>query len=159
MAMIDYGSVVKKNGKIIQDKLFMDMNESVGFTIKTIPYRGYNEQIEGNYFSYMGDSEMLVCIYKQQILIISNGDILKYWNLATSDEDWKKYNLSFSLNGVDFKLKRSKYAKTRYKLRFIYKCDTYECLFGLGVDVNKNYWHYESKPEIRYVEKWFKGEN
>jgi hypothetical protein len=68
MAMMDYGSVVKKNGVIIQKEMFMEMKEAVGFEIRSIEHnywndgKTYNTKIEGEYFSYIGDEELLVCV-------------------------------------------------------------------------------------------------
>ena len=67
MAFIDYGSVVKKNGEIIQKDFFMDMKESVGFTLGKLEYKDWTNDeiiINGNFFSYMGDKDFLICIYR-----------------------------------------------------------------------------------------------
>ena len=87
MAMIDYGSVVKKNGKIIQTEMFMDMKDIVGFEIDSIPYRHFNEfeqkyvdddiKIKDEFFSYIGDNELLLCIYKCSIYFVVNNQIVK----------------------------------------------------------------------------------
>lgn len=168
MAMIDYGSVVKKNGTIIQKEMFMNMKDSVGFEIDSIPYRYFNEfeqkyidydiEIKDEFFSYIGDNELLLCIYKCSIYFIVNNQIVKIQR-----DLWLDYNLpyelqklEFNLNGVDFRIKRLANDRNRYKLRFTYKGDLYEVLYGYGVDVNKNSWYGVSEKERRYIDNWFK---
>lgn len=180
MAMIDYGSVVKKNGKIIQNKMFMDMKETVGFVIdKELTFKsmyrkqlydedyniiGYKdkEQIRtvipnNNFFSYIGDKELLILVYKGTLIFISNGEIIKIQNDLWLDYDlpYELQKLEFTLNNVDFKIKRL-FNQNRYKLRFTYKEDLYEVLYGYGVDINKEYWYDVSPRERRYINKWFK---
>lgn len=177
MAMIDYGSVVKKNGIIIQEEMFMNMKKSVGFRIKSIKqsykesiyeddknykphtpkHYDYKLRIDGNYFSYMGDEDLLLCIYKCGIIFISHGRIIKHINGL--EENWnlpyEPMVLNFNLKGIDFHIKRLKPNASRYKLRFWYKGNLYECLYGYGVDVNKNIW-YDVKPnEQRFIDNWF----
>ena len=182
MAFIDYGSVVKKNGKIIQKDSFMNMKEAVGFTInkikqsykddwecwleddnynkikllKTPKHKDYNVKVNGNYFSYIGDKDLLICIYKEQVTIISHGHILKNEYLGWFG-NVKKYNLSFEIAGVKFHIKRL-FNENRYKMRFEYKGNLYEVLFGYGVDVNKKIWYYSGDKEKIWVYNWFKEE-
>lgn len=159
MAMIDYGSVVKKNGKIIQKEMFMDMKEAVGFEIDSLQ-EGIEGKtlIDGDWFSYMGDEELLVCTYKTQVLIVSNNEIKKHVWYGTLDGNWRlpfpKYQLQFEVNGTKFHIKKL-FNQNRYKLRFEYKNDLYECLYGYGVDVDKNIWYNVTPKERRYIDKWF----
>lgn len=175
MAMIDYGSVVKKNGAIIQKEIFMDMKEAVGFTIKNIQYsyirndydkdyniirkRKYTDivDVDGNYFSYIGDKDLLVCVYKGTLMFISNNEVVK-----VQRDLWLDYNLpyelqklDFTVNGVEFNIKRLAKDRNRYKLRFSYKGNLYEVLYGYGVDVDKDVWYDVSKKERRYIDNWF----
>ena len=64
--------------------------------------------------------------------------------------------LDFTLNGVDFRIKRLAKDRNRYKLRFTYKGDLYEVLYGYGVDINKDSWYGVSPTERRYIDNWFK---
>lgn len=179
MAMIDYGSVVKKNGKIIQTEMFMNMKESVGFVIdKELVFKSkYREQLydenynaigyedkecietvrpNGNFFSYLGDKELLVLVYKGTLIFISNDEIIKIQNDLWYDYElpYKLQKLEFTINGVDFKIKRL-FNQNRYKLRFTYKGELYEVLYGYGVDVNKDDWYNVSPKERRYIDNWF----
>ena len=175
MAMIDYGSVVKKNGTIIQKEMFMDMGKSIGFVLNEIPYsyerNKYDDdfnvigreivnttmRINGEFFSYIGDKELLICIYKGTIVFISNNKIVKIQNDLWFDYSlpYRLQKLDFSVNGIDFKIKRLSKYKNRYKLRFYYKGDLYECLYGYGVDVRRDVWYDVTPKESRYLDEWF----
>lgn len=164
MAILDYGSVVKKNGKIIQNEMFMNMKEAVGFTIDTISYKYFSEysnkeeccevKINDNCFSYIGDEELLLCIYKGSIYFISNGQILKIQRDLWLDYDipYCLQKLEFSLNEIDFRIKRL-FNQNRYLLRFVYKGDLYEVIYGYGVDVDKDSWYNVSRKEKRYSQQ------
>ena len=167
MAMTDYGSVVKKNDKIIQTEMFMDMKDAVGFTIDKIPYSYYSSysnevrnctiNIDGEFFSYIGDRELLLCIYKGSIYFISNEEIVRIqrdlW--LNYDLPYELQKLEFTINGVNFRIKRLAKNKHRYKLRFSYKGDLYEVLYGYGVAAKKDYWSDVSPKEQRYIDNWF----
>lgn len=168
MAMTDYGSVVKKNGVIIQKEMFVDMKEAVGFEIDKIPYRyfskydnkyiDYEIEIKDKFFSYIGDNKLLLCIYKGFIYFISDNKLIKIQRDLWLDYDlpYELQKLDFTLNGVDFRIKRLAKDRNRYKLRFTYKGDLYEVLYGYGVDVNKDSWYDVSPTERRYIDNWFK---
>lgn len=161
MAMIDYGSVAKKNGKIIQRDMFMNMKEAVGFEIKSAKYNidgnVFEETIKGNYFSYIGDKDLLICVYKCGLTIVSNNKVLRFINGLEKDPylNYKTMVYKFEVNGVKFYLKRLNEQSNRYKLRFEYKNNLYEVLYGYGVDVDKNKWYDVTKKERRYINKWF----
>ena len=170
MAMIDYGSVVKKNGCIIQKEFFMDMKKAVGFVIDSVEYLKdeyvYDNQkekyiltgkkilskidINDNYFSYIGDREFLVCIYKGRLDIFSNNKYIDTIN----DIPYGKFRNDVRINGVTLHIKRL-FNNNRYKLHFEYKNNIYDVLYGYGVDVNKNLW-YDVTPKIkRFVNNWY----
>lgn len=175
MAMSDYGSVVKKNGKIIQKEFFMDMKEMVGFVLEkathTYEVEKFNEEgilyktgevktrdvyIDVFFFSYIGDEELLVCIYKGVLVFVSHGKVIKMQHdLYVSDAPYEIQKLEFAINNVKFRIKRLDKDRHRYKLRFWYKGDLYEVLYGYGVDINKNIWYNLSNKEKRYIDKWF----
>lgn len=181
MAMIDYGSVVKKNGKIIQKEAFMDMKQAVDFRIKSIKqsykeiifedetdegykfhtpkHYDYKNRIDGDYFSYMGDENLLVCVYKCGLTFISHGRIIKY--IGGIDDryelPYEKMTLDVTIKEINFHIKRL-YNQNRYILRFWYKGYLYECLYGYGVDVNKDIWYDVEPNERRFIDKWFNDE-
>lgn len=178
MAYSDYGSVVKKNGEIIQNEMFMDMKKAVGFRINSIKksyketvykddenykphtpkHYDYKLRIDGEYFSYIGDEDLLLCIYKCGIVFISHGRVIKYINDMEEDYNyfwWERKSFNFEVKNVKFHMKRLADDRNRYRLRFFYKGDLYEVLYGYGVDVNKNIWYDVTPKERRYIDKWF----
>ena len=79
MAFIDYGAIAFKNGKCIQNSFFMDMKESIGRSI---------DGIDGNYFSYIGDSDLVIAFYKCQMVIFTDTLVDKvYFNCSNSITD------------------------------------------------------------------------
>lgn len=163
MAMMDYGSIVKKNGKIIQTDMFMDMKEALGFELLEAKYE-YNgniekQRVEGNYTSYMGDEELLVCVYKcRATFIVGNKIVKNIYNLNEGlhyGEDLM--SIKFDINGVSFHIKRL-FGQNRYQMKFRYKGDSYDCIFGYGVDLNIKLWYNLGRKERRFLIKWMKGE-
>ena len=162
MAMVDYGAVLKKNGIVIhRDDFFMDMQKAVGFTIDSlIDEDGYNYQINGNYFVYIGDKELLICVYKTQLLIISNNKIVNRVFGANVDSYsiHDKFRLKFEVNGIKFDIKRISYGNM-YLLRFWYKGNLYECIYGYGVDNSVKNWYYNNNRERRIAKEFFRNKS
>jgi hypothetical protein len=69
---------------------------------------------------------------------------------------WERKSFNFEVKGIQFHMKRLADDRNRYKLRFEYKNDLYEVLYGYGVDVNKDSWYDVEPKERRYIDKWFK---
>jgi len=160
MAMVDYGAVLKKNGIVIhRNDFFMDMQKAVGFTINKIQDKdGYDYQINDNYFVYIGDEELLICVYKTQLLIISNNKIIHRVFGANVDSYniHDKFRLKFKVNGIKFDIKRISYGNM-YLLRFWYKGSLYECIYGYGVDNSLKNWYYNNNRERRIAREFFKN--
>ena len=110
----------------------------------------------------MGDKDFLICIYKSQLVIISNNKIEEIIWYGTEKGDiilpYKKQSLHIEILGIKLHIKRL-YNNNRFKLRFWYKGDLYECIYGYGVDIDKNIW-YDVKPnEQRFIDDWFSAEH
>jgi len=161
MAMLDYGVVLKKNGIVLhRDDLFMNMQKAVGFTIDKLQDKDNEEyiyQINGNYFVYIGDKEMLICVYKTQLLIISNNEIIHrvYGANIDSYSMHDKFRLKFEVNGVKLDIKRISYGNM-YLFRYWYKGNLYECIYGYGVDNSIKEWYYNDSRERRIAKEFFK---
>lgn len=164
MAMIDYGAILKKNKVIInKNEMFMDMEKAVGFEIDKIEHDYWNKgemselKISHQYFVYMGDEELLVFIYKHIVYIVSNNKLFKVIYGLDSNPNLPFVNMvyNFNINGTQFHMKRLSEKCNRYKLRFEYKNNLYECLYGHGVDIDKNKWYISNSKEQRYVDKWY----
>lgn len=87
MAFLDYGALLKVNGEFINKNtdLFMESSDT-NYIIDKAKYRACNHndkyydtdiQINGNYFVYAGDKDLLLCFYKCMFYVIENGIITK----------------------------------------------------------------------------------
>lgn len=102
MSMIDYGALLRVDGKLVNrdGDLFMDMQEAVGFTLDKAQYfyngKDYEIDISDNFYVYTGKPEFLLTFYKTHFYIISNGKVIKS---VSTDERINEY--SFYINGVN----------------------------------------------------------
>lgn len=83
MAMIDYGAILKVNGKFINknnEDLFMKCSDT-GYVCKKASYnydgKEYEIDIDGNFFVYAGDENFLLCFYKSTAYAIHNNKVVK----------------------------------------------------------------------------------
>lgn len=79
MAMIDYGALLRVDGKLINEgKMFMDASD-MGYVCEKAYYPTYDCEmdIDGNYFVCAGDEELLLCFYKCQCIVIPNNEVIK----------------------------------------------------------------------------------
>lgn len=101
MSMIDYGALLRIDGKFINrdGDLFMDMQEAVGFTLDKAQYfydgKDHEIDINGDFYVYAGMPEFFLTFYKTHFYIISNGKIIKS---VSPDERINEY--SFYIKGV-----------------------------------------------------------
>ena len=84
MACIDYGALLRVNGKFINKNTDLFMSSSdMGYVCKKAYDPKYKEEydIAGNFFVYAGDEELLLTFYKGMLYVIQNGIITrKLWN-------------------------------------------------------------------------------
>lgn len=84
MAMIDYGALLRVNGKLINKNydLFMKASDA-GYVAKDIlDLDGKIRDIDGNYFVYAGDEHFCVAFYKGMYKVISDGKVIyAAWNM------------------------------------------------------------------------------
>ena len=199
MAMIDYGAILKKNGKIInRDEFFMDMETAVGWTdYPHIKYEdcdcinedGYSDchncpranrvyyedieyyslkcdcrgiepnsnHMEGNWFAYAGDTELVVGFYKQMVMTWYKGEQKIHWLR------WDyagKYSINIEVGGAKLHFKALSENKSVYYGRFHYKGDLYEVVFGYGIDPTQSTWNrvkkdYCDKKTIKLVDRFW----
>ena len=84
MAFIDWGALLKVNGKFINKDadLFMDCSDT-GYVCEKAVYKdGQEYDIQGNYFVYAGDKSFMLCFYKGMFYVISDEKIIHTvsWN-------------------------------------------------------------------------------
>ena len=170
MAMIDYGAIAFKNGKLISTDMFTPMIDMVGWEdTENDTYHNYNTdkdnplKLKGNYFAYIGDSDCTIAFYKCSMVIIekySDGAFYfhhEYFN--STYYTWTKWEKYAGVNSAKIKVtKRNGYFVCKWK----YKGDRYKVYFGYGVDLAYyKKWHmvnyYRSlKFEFRQIKRWIK---
>lgn len=158
MAMFDYGAIAFKNGKLISTGMFTPMKEMVGWTDTEVKTE-LDGQLDGNYFVYIGDSEITVAFYKGIIAVIrkySDGTYNFYKEyLMSSNFTWFKWEY-FLWEGNVKVTKRNGYYVCKWK----YKGNKYKVYFGYGVDfyIYKKYrivnaYHPVSEPIIYILDR------
>ena len=199
MAMIDYGAILKKNGKIVnRDEFFMDMETAVGWTdyphvkyedCDCINEDGYSDcwncpranreyyanesyywlesdcrgikpdsnHMEGNWFAYAGDTELVVGFYKQMVMTWYKGEQKIHWLRWDYNN---RYSVYLEVSGTKMKFKALSSHKQAYYGRFRYKGDLYEVVFGYGIDPDQKTWNrvkhqYCDKKTIKFVDKFW----
>lgn len=170
MAMMDYGAIAFKNGKLISTDMFTPMIDMVGWedTNKDI-YHDYNAEkykplkLKGNYFAYIGDKDCTLAFYKCQMVIAERykdrtfGYHHEYFNCT--NYTWSKWEKYAGEGLAKIKVtKRNGYLVCKWK----YRGDKYKVYFGYGVDLySYEKWHivnYFRSPQHRLYEikRWFK---
>ena len=163
MAMIDYGAVVKKNGKIISDYkggLFQNFSTLKYEVRETEPYDTIIDEtmvngldwkgnpttfsMAGNYFALVGDEHFLMGFYKEGFNVAIDKQVVN--NLPCTWEWFDEHvkPLKFVVdNEIEITLSLAQKEHTEYGGRmsvylakFTYKGDNYEVLFGYGVDTS-----------------------
>lgn len=136
MGMIDYGTLVKVNGKIINEGIMFMEKSDLGIIPVDSAYDEYNpgdvQLIRDKYFAYAGDEELMICFYKNLMTFVS-GD--KYLGCVSMGQPWhEKYDS-----------KNMRYGLFNEKLFNPFNC---------GIDVR-----FESlDPNIQHCERAYDGE-
>ena len=142
MALIDYGAVLIKNGMVMnENEMFMDMENSVGCKI---------DGMDGQYFVYAGDSELIVAAYKMVLRVASNGELGPMWfTLARDDEMYTDRKVRHEYyKGVHLIIKEVWHGV--YHAKFTYKGDFYNIIYGHGIDPDFKVW---DKVKVIYLGK------
>lgn len=176
MAMIDYGAIAFKNGKLISKSMFDDMKEMVGWedTDKDVyESRSHAEgepesnymlplKLKNNYFTYVGDFDCTLAFYKGQIVIAdrySDGSFNYHHEyLNCTNYIWSKWKCFAGENLAEVVVtKRNGYFVCKWK----YKDDKYKVYFGYGVDIGYyKKWrmvNYYRSPvyRLREIKRWW----
>ena len=164
MAMIDYGAVVKKNGKIISNVkggLFQNFtnlkyieNENYETIVDETIVSGVNWEgkpiefsMAGNYFVLIGDEHFLIGFYKEHFEIAIDKHLC---NDVPNTYDWFDKHikpLTFTINNeitITISLAQKDHTEPCwhmgvYVTKFTYNGDNYEVLFGYCVDPSIKY--------------------
>lgn len=156
MAFLDYGAILKVNGKIknLNQSLFMEMKEAVGFEIKSIPYQyewdgkihDSEHHIEGNYFVYFGDEEVLFCVYKNVLQVVVNKQVVHHVAFSY-EQEYKQVLVDQFENTPVIRVKRI-CGSDKLHLKVQYKGNNYEVIYGYGID-NRIYSYNQAKKKQR----------
>ena len=169
MAMIDYGAIAFKNGKLISTDVFTPMKDMVGWEDSdkdTYEYNGGDRplRLKGNYFAYIGDKNTTIGFYKEQIFIAirKRGNKFYHKHIFFNDSGytWTKWEYPY-LYGDCNNLKVTK--RNGYLVaKWMYNGDKYKVYFGYGVDfAYYKKWkivnYYRSLEwTLRSIKRWFK---
>ena len=142
MAIIDYGAIAFKNGKLISTKMFTPMKQTCGFSDAENSLPGTDFSFDGNCFAVIGDKQFLVGFYKKTVIWwYDHGES---WEedgyeygvemLAWSDYyGWSKWSKDF--NAVNHVRNITVRPKNGYYVANIrIGSDNYKVYFGYGVD-------------------------
>lgn len=153
MAMIDYGAIAFKNGKLISTEMFTPMIDMVGWEDTendVYESRGHVEgepesaymlpiKLNGNYFAYVGDKDCTLAFYKEQMVIAERyyDGTFRYEHefFNCTHYTWSKWEDYAGISPDEFPkvrvTKRNGYLVCKWK----YKGDKYKVYFGYGVDL------------------------
>lgn len=153
MAMIDYGAIAWKNGKLISTEFFTPMKDTVEWTDNG------ELSLEDNYFVYIGDKNFTVAFYKSCMRIYNPNYTYDSETIFFGSEDfegWKKWRKTFIVGGnrnfVEITVKKRKF-HNYYICNMVYNNDKYKVAFGYGVDLG----YYKKYKIIDYYgTPWFR---
>ena len=117
--------------------------------------------IDHNYFAYAGDEDFTAAVYKAHTVFVNKDKSIntEYW--FPFDDHMVKHH-TFQVNGkpVYVRIKRIAEGEQLY-MRFIYKGDLYEIVYGYGIDSNQKTWnrikykYISNKKAIKFVDKFW----
>lgn len=156
MAIIDYGAILKVNGKFINKNkdLFMEQTDM-----------GYEPQNEDVGFVTTGDKNFLLSFFATNVYIYHNDKMIGWIHESPfiSETIFNGDNLpNVKIEHLD----KNKYLKKytpRWKATWDYKDNHYEVIFGMGIDPNEKVWKrikyncYDfTDIEREIIDAWFK---
>lgn len=178
MAMMDYGAIAFKNGKLISTDMFTPMKDMVGWEDdESDVYESRSHTIDepesnymlplklnGNYFAYVGDADCTLAFYKRQIVVVQRYDDGTFGYhcefFSNAHYTWLKWEDYAGEGFCKIKVtKRNGYLVCKWN----YRGNKYKVYFGYGVDLPYyKKWrivNYYRSPEYRLYEikHWFKN--
>ena len=156
MAMIDYGAIVWKDGKLISTDMFTPMEDMVGWSDKN---DDKEFKLNDNCFAYIGDKDFTVGFYKDVMSIYSStnscyndthyfcGVPFKGWRY------WKEwYFIGLDADEAEITVRPRRF-HDYYICKMTYRGHKYKVAFGYGVDLK-----YYKKTHIidYYGTPWFR---
>lgn len=163
MAMIDYGAIAWKNGKLISTDMFTPMKDMVGWDDSGVKNDSSTEvPLVNNYFAYIGDKDFTLAFYKSVMRLYNPNYTYDSQTIYFGSErfrKWKSWEFCAYAHKelVDIVVK-PKLFHDYYVCRMKYKGDKYKVAFGYGVDLAYyKKWHiidYYGTPWFRIISEY-----
>lgn len=165
MAMIDYGAIAWKDGKLISTDMFTPMIDTVGW---------HDGDIDGGNFVTIGDKDLTLGFYKSMITIVRSKHI-DYCSFGSEEyEGWRYWEKMLATGrGVVKIFVKPKRFHDYYVCKMKYNGHKYKVAFGYGVDLEYykkwhiidyfgtpwykvNYWwRWRVEPTIKKIKNYF----
>lgn len=160
MALIDYGAILRVNGKFINKNcdLFMHSSDTGYVCEQALHPNGEMIDIDKEFYVYAGDENFMLCFYKGLFYVIShNKIILAKWNILFMSE-------TFYFDGLpSVNVERLDNKTQRWLATWIHNGNKYEVIFGYGIDPDEEVWNrikfdgYKfTDIEREIIDEWFK---
>ena len=135
MAMIDYGAIAWKDGKLISTNMFTPMEDMVGWSDNS------KHRLDGYCFAFIGDKDLTLGFYKDVISIYSATDDCyndTHYFCGVPFEGWHRWR-EWCLIGPDADVAeiivRPRRFHDYYICKMKYRGHKYKVAFGYGVDL------------------------
>lgn len=143
MAMIDYGAIAWKNGRLISTDMFTPMKDMVGWDDSD---SNIEEPLIDNYFAYIGDKDFTLAFYKSTMRIYNptfSYDNHTIFFGSERFEEWKRWRLHTRAKDKNiYIVVKPKRFHNYYVCHMIYDNNKYKVAFGYGVDLGYyKKWH------------------
>ena len=156
MAMVDYGAIAWKDGKLISTDMFTPMEDMVGWSDKD---DDKEFKLDGNCFAYIGDKDFTVGFYKSLMRIHCSLDDYYTETVYFGEESfekwrcWRKWGFLNSIDDSFELIVRPRRFHDYYICTMNYRGHKYKVAFGYGVDLK-----YYKKTHIidYYGTPWFR---
>lgn len=167
MAMIDYGAILKINGKQINDSMFMECPDWVPEFCRNDSY--VDQRIKNNYFVYAGDYDFYICFYKTYAVVCSRNKVIGHLGIKNSRESFMFPGANVTVQRIDKNLYRHSYIDMNVLREFLedWECDLNH--FNMKDSIYRNYIrlckkstgkhsHYRDYNSDKFVASWdYKG--
>lgn len=165
MAMIDYGAIAWKDGKLISTDMFTPMIDTVGW---------HDNDIDGGNFITIGDKDLTLGFYKSMITIVRS-ERIDYCCFGSEEyEGWRYWEkMLVTGNGIVKVFVKPKRFHDYYVCKMKYNGHKYKVAFGYGVDLEcykkwhiidyygtpwyrvGYWWRWRVEPTIRKIKDYF----
>jgi len=165
MAMVDYGAIAWKDGKLISTDMFTPMEDMVGWSDEDknkVLCADLSSTLANNYFAYIGDKDFTIGFYKDVMRLYSPSDSCYNDSIYFGSEPyegWRRWR-KWCLVGLDYDEAEIVVWPRRfhdyYICKMTYRGHKYKVAFGYGVDLK-----YYKKTHIidYYGTPWFRAKS